>query len=156
MKQKLIVVLSCFVILFTIISNILGLRLNASNKKANEQLKLENEELNKTVQVLTDKIAELESQIQEISTNNKKEQSTNSTETETNKTYKVTFSKGVNMRELPSTDSSIIEILDYDTTFKGEVVENENGTWIKTKDGYVCSVTSNGDVLAKEITSEKE
>ena len=155
MKQKLIVVLSCFVILFTIISNILGLKLNASNKKANEQLKLENEELNKTVQVLTDKIAELESQIQEISTNNEKEQSTNGTE-ETNKTYKVTFSQGVNMRELPSTDSSIIEILDYGTTFEGELVENENGTWIKTKDGYVCSVTSNGDVLAKEITSEKE
>ena len=60
------------------------------------------------------------------------------------------------MRELPSTDSSIIEILDYDTTFKGELVKNENGTWIKTKDGYVCSITSNGDVLAEEVANEKE
>ena len=157
MKQKLTIILSCIVILATVASNLIGLKLNAKIKNENDQLKKENENLNKIIQVLREENAELKEASLKVNEENPlpEEKDNDGIEEEsTTKTYTVSFSQGVNVREKPSTDSSIIKVLDYKTVFKGEEVETETGIWVKMEDGYVCSVMSNGQTLVEEIADE--
>lgn len=157
MKQKLTIILSCIVILVTVASNLIGLKLNAKIKNENDQLKKENEILNKTIQVLREENAELKEASLEVNKEVPLPEEKDNDDTEeknTMKTYTVSFSQGVNVREKPSTDSSIIKVLDYKTVFEGEEVETETGVWVKMENGYVCSVMSNGQTLVEETTGE--
>ena len=143
--------LSCIVIVSSLVSNVLGVSL--LNKEKSSRAKLEEEivgankliddlksELEQTKKDLNNCQLSIENEIKEVSV----------TEDET-KDYTITVESGVNIRKEPTTDSEVLGNIDYNKKIQGVLVENQEGTWLKMEDGFVCIATSSGLVLAEEI-----